>query len=672
MRTRIFKHDRSKRWFNANIQLQKKKKRRAERLCRKFPENITHLEIYRKCRNSYTTAIHQARIEYFSQKIESFKWDSESLNNILRDLSGNRKERILPSMENPAETANSMATFYVNKIKNIRTKIISEIENASSTNISITEQKFSNNTTLSSFAQVTITEVQNIIRKLKKKFCILDPAPTSIVMLFVDLIYPLIKRIINGLIFDAVFPELLKYGVVTPILKNPLLDSELFNSFRPVFSLPFLCKVIEQVLHTQLDNHLKHHKLYSVYQSAYQQNYSCETALSKLIDDFQLFHHHNQNVILILLDQSAAFDTVDHQKLLTRLKNTFGIDGNALLLLKSYLEHRTFSVKLNNHLSNPKTLNYGVPQGSLLGPLFYILYIHPIDQIAIKHNFNIQIYADDCQIYKPFINSNIKQIELDVHNFLEDMKIYISNNFLMLNKEKTLVKIFWHKNSEPNTDNILNYKLQSNIKVLGVNLENCFDFKPFIQNKTKICNMHLRNLYNIRQSLDTKTRILMITNLILSTIDYCSFLLILCNNKELQPLKIIMNRCMRFIYNVKFRQHVTPFYLKCHFLNINNRILFKSCLMAHKIYFSKAPSYLEEKIQRYTPTIQNMTLRVGPGRDTFMFATSVKEDNKSIMNAMKEKWNVLPLELRKLENTAKFKTRLKTHLLSSQSTLTVT
>ena len=129
---------------------------------------------------------------------------------------------------------------------------------------------------------------------------------------------------------------------------------------------------------------------------------------------------------------------------------------------------------------------------------------------------------------------------------------------------------------------------------------------------------------------------------------------------------------MRFIYNVKFRQHVTPFYLKCHFLNINNRILFKSCLMAHKIYFSKAPSYLEEKIQRYTPTIQNMTLRVGPGRDTFMFATSVKEDNKSIMNAMKEKWNVLPLELRKLEDTAKFKTRLKTHLLSSQSTLTVT
>ena len=181
--------------------------------------------------------------------------------------------------------------------------------------------------------------------------------------------------------------------------------------------------------------------------------------------------------------------------------------------------------------------------------------------------------------------------------------------------------------------------------------------------------MYLRNLYNIKQSLSTETRILLITNQILSTIDYCSFLLIACNDTQLRPLKLIINKSIRFIYSVKFRQHVSPFYAKCHFLNIKNRIIFKACLTAHKIFYRTAPIYLEEKIERFTPNFQSMTLRVGPGRDTFMFETSLRQNNQSIIFLMKERWNKLPLQLRKCEEISTFKKRLKTHLMQSQNFL---
>ena len=632
-KTRIFKHDRTKRWFNSDLQKLKQKKRRAERRSKKFPGNIDYHEAYKSSRNLYTAAIGQARINYFSNKIKIFKDDAKNLHNTIKDLSGNKKENTLPSKNEESETAINMSKFYIEKVNIIRTKISKETKNMDPTNSDGTSKSPS---CFTSFKKISITEVKKIIGKLKKKFCSLDPAPVNIIMEFIDLIYPLFQRVINHSVSEGVFPNQLKQAIVSPILKCPSLDSEVFKSYRPVSSLPFLSKVLEQNLYTQLDTYFTHNNLYSSYQSAYRCNHSCETSLTKLLDDLQVFQHQKNNVILILLDQSAAFDTVDHTRLLEKLENNFGIKGNALKLLKSYLDSRTFSVKIKKHISPPSTLKHGVPQGSLLGPLFYTLYLHGIEQIALKYGFHILIYADDLQIYKPFTKESFTQMEEEVGKFLSEIKTWMSTNFLMLNKEKTLVKLFWHKGSTPNVHRILNFDIQTSIKVLGVNLEDCFKFNSFISDKVKLCNFHLRNLNNIKECLDTETRILLVTNLILSTIDYCSILLIRCNDKELRPLRLVMNKSLRFIYNVKFRQHITPFYGRCHFLDINKRIIFKACLTAYKIFYRTAPLYLEEKVRRYRPMIQSMMLRVGSGRDAQMFDENLKADHDTIITKIKK------------------------------------
>ena len=327
-----------------------------------------------------------------------------------------------------------------------------------------------------------------------------------------------------------------------------------------------------------------------------------------------------KNVALILLDSSAAFDTVDQHILLQKLERNFGIKGNALNLIKSYFKNRTFSTKINKTQSKPRRLLHGVPQGSLLGPLLYVLYTYEIENIVLQHGLSILCYADDCQIYVPFDDSRKTETEKLIAECLNHLQSWMKTNFLKLNPEKTVVKIFKHKTSLVTDFTVNNTDLTTAgpIRVLGANISNAWKFNEFIAKKTQASNFHLRNLYDIRDSLDTSTRILLVTNLILSTIDYCNILLLGATDKDLKPLRLIINKSLRFIYNLRIREHITPFYKKSHFLPIKQRISFKASLTAFKIFNNKAPNYLCNDFKKYVPTY-NMTLREGSGRDRYTY-----------------------------------------------------
>ena len=368
----------------------------------------------------------------------------------------------------------------------------------------------------------------------------------------------------------------------------------------------------------------------------------------------------NKNVYLLLLDSSAAFDTVDQRILLNELQNSYNIKGKALKLITSYLHDRSFSVKIRDVKSTPIQLKYGVPQGSLLGPLFYNIYTKPIEAIVHRHGLNIQSYADDNQIYFTFFNDQKVTVETVLEECLAEIKLWMAKNFLKLNSEKTKVKIFRHKKSlVPNTSPIGDISLQP-VRILGVNFTDNLNFSDFINKKVKTCNFHLRNLYNIRSSLSLPNRILLVTNVILSTVDYCNILLLGATDRDIRPLKLVINKSLRFIFNVDFREHITPYYKKAHFLPLKSRILFKACSMSYKIYHGKAPSYFEKDFQKFIPK-GTMMLREGSGRDKFMFSTTGGYDNAGRLSTlMIKEWNNLPLDIRKSSSLDIFKVRLKT------------
>ena len=184
-----------------------------------------------------------------------------------------------------------------------------------------------------------------------------------------------------------------------PLLKKTNLDTEVLRNYRPVSNLQYTSKVLEKVVAAQLTSYMRKHDLYEKKQSAYRCYHSTETALLKVQNDLLVPMDKSCGVFLVLLDLSAAFDTIDHDILIKRLRDNLGLSGTALAWMNSYLRGRSQSVVINGTKSEPADLQYGVPQGSVLGPILFTIYASPIGAIAKRHNLEIHLYADDTQTY---------------------------------------------------------------------------------------------------------------------------------------------------------------------------------------------------------------------------------------------------------------------------------
>ena len=189
-------------------------------------------------------------------------------------------------------------------------------------------------------------------------------------------------NIINTSLTTGIVPHDLKTAVVKPLLKKPSLDKNLLRNYRPISNLPFLSKILEKVVLHKLLSNLQENNFSNPFQSAYRAGHSTETVLLCIVNDI-LSALDNDNIsVLLLLDLSAAFDTIDHQILLSRLNSVFGIQSTALQWFHSYLSDRYQSTSVNNSSSSPSQLMCGVPQGSVLGPILFVLYTTPLSDIA--------------------------------------------------------------------------------------------------------------------------------------------------------------------------------------------------------------------------------------------------------------------------------------------------
>ena len=377
--------------------------------------------------------ITQAKIEYYRERLgsASAKDTSRFVNSLFQKMSAG-----MQSSESNKTLADKFATFF----KGIRKGLDSvEVRHFPLTGEPLMPSP------LESFAPTSEQQLSKIIRASPNKSCSLDPIPTWLLkeQSILQAIAPALVSCINASFTSGDVPEF--PAMVKPLLKKSCLDQRELSNYRPVSNLSFLIKVMEKIMTSQIVEHMNTHELFNPYQSACRSGYSTETALLKIKNDSELALDRSESVLMVLLDLSAAFDTIDHAILLDRLKSRIGISGAALQWLKSYLSNRTFQVAIGSDFSDPVHLDIGVPQGSVLGPLLFLVYILPVGDILFRHNIMSHGYADDTQMYcyfNPRDPTSLQSALRSTECCLDELGQWMVVNKLKLNAQKTEFIIF--------------------------------------------------------------------------------------------------------------------------------------------------------------------------------------------------------------------------------------
>ncbi|KAK3529297.1 hypothetical protein QTP70_027733 [Hemibagrus guttatus] len=288
---------------------------------------------------------------------------------------------------------------------------------------------------LATISTVAAEEVLQITRSCNPTTCPLDPIPSAMLQTISRDLLPFITTVINGSLTSGHVPTVFKKARVIPILKKSALHPSDISNYRPVSLLSFLSKNLERVVCNQLSDYLMQNNLHDPNQSGFKAAHSTETALLAVTEKLHAARSAKLSSVLILLDLSAAFDTVNHKTLLSTLRN-LGICGTAWEWFASYLDGRSYQVTWKGLTSAPRRLSTGVPQGSVLGPLLFSLYTHSLGKVISSHGLSYHCYADDTQLIFSFPPSDTTA-SARISVCLADISSWMTAHQLKLNPSKT-------------------------------------------------------------------------------------------------------------------------------------------------------------------------------------------------------------------------------------------
>ena len=376
---------------------------------------------------------------------------------------------------------------------------------------------------------MTLSDTKDILSKAKKSHCERDPFPIGDIreQRNIDRLTGVFHKITNLSLENGSFPKTEKEASVKPTLKSGK-DQQNVESYRPISNFSFLGKTIETSAKKQLIAHMETLNVMPEDQSAYREFHSTETALCSIVSDLLEYMDNGKCAILILLDLSTAFDTVDHKLLIDDLMY-IGVEGVALNWFISHLENRSYHVIINGTKSERRTLQRGVPQGSVLGPVLFSIYTTELAWISKQHNVKFKMFADDTQFH--FIINNVEYTISALNSLVCDIKQWRAKKKLKLNEEKTECLIIGTKHDITKYDELKEVSINNqgtvlsrSVKDLGFGIDNNLTCNKQIQTVITNANFSLRNIAFIKKYLDDDSMKKFVHNYIITRLDYCNSL----------------------------------------------------------------------------------------------------------------------------------------------------
>lgn len=515
-----------------------------------------------------------------------------------------------------------------------------------------------------SFVPATVEEITQAIHDIRSNAFGSDGVTRTMIQYCSPFIYPFVTHIVNVCLERSYFPIAWKTSIIKPIPK--VTDPGSYSDLRPISLLPVLSKILEKIIYFQINKYVNDNKLIPDAQSGFRKNFSTSTALSGVLDTIVRDLDAGKMSALVLLDFSKAFDTISHDLLCSKLRY-YGFRWSAVGLISAYLSNRSQRVVLNGETSLSKPVISGVPQGSILGPLLFILYT--ADILKGIECCSYQAYADDTQLSYSFFPTEHHIGEFVINRELRNISESSKKHNLILNPDKSVVLLLGGRKMH-NVDRALQLHINGTplpvrnvAKSLGVLIDSNLRFVDQVNRTTQKAFHSLKMLYANKHILSKRLKKMLVESLVLSHFNYCSFVYgPFLNVLEKKKIQRVQNSCCRFVCSLRKYDHITDSLRQLKWIGMSGRrdLLFAGFI--HKIMVSGTPSFLYNLLVPRSSTHHRDTRYKGlftiPKHSTALF-------RKCFSYQAAHTYNKLSNEL-KLLSPRVFKTRYRRILLESQ------
>ena len=488
----------------------------------------------------------------------------------------------------------------------------------------------------------------------------IDGIPIKAIKLGIPLILKPLTDLINLFIKNG-FPKELKRAIVLPIHKKGSMS--LPDNYRPISLLPCVSKIAERVIVNQLNSHLASRNLMSNCQHGFRQKHSTGTGLLQITEYTRGELDKGKAVGIVALDLSKAFDSIDHQILLRKLPD-FQLGSNFISLMRNYLKDRTIVVRCGEEVSKIFRTTTGVPQGSILGPLLFTLYVNDPPDV-IKHS-KAMLYADDTTI---FTSSRYpSNIQAGINEDIRSMERWFRDNKLSVNAKKTEYMLVTNTRLRHRFNGIkiqVNKQLiieKEHIKILGVTISNDLSWEQHTLSLVGELRHRYRSFNRSCNLLTHDAKMLLYNACIASRLNYCDFIWHKCHQASASKLQTIQNRCARRILGSSPESSALPLIRELGWLTLAEKRNLHKCVMLHELLLGRGPQILIEGVRPWTNT-HTRTTRATSDENLAVIAHNTDYMAKSFYYDTAKIWNNIPSHIRRISNRNTFKENLYRHFL---------